>query len=163
MILTGTEAVGYNFHVGYQTMAGPVTVPGLSPTNPAMILNLFATGSKDEITVNFSRPVTGIECDVYNFTRTDLADPNGYRKTLTFSEGVDLTGDTTALNATTGQGPFYRTQEHMNAGTLHVKAAFEPTTHFTLSFHSPEPPGAQVWFTIGVGHKTLTEPAAGTA
>jgi RNA polymerase sigma factor (sigma-70 family) len=151
--VAGVESA-YNFHVGYLGLPGPAPVQGLSPTNVGMVLNLHGTGSRATVTLRFSRPVSGIDLDVYSLGRDDS--PDGYVEQLTFSEPTTVSGDTAHLVPAAGLGPFFRTQDHRDVGLLRFSSTFAvPRDEFTLVYTSPEPVGSHAWYRLGVGGLTL--------
>ena len=154
MELTGVEAGGFNFRSGYQGLPGPLAIQGMSPDLTGMVLNLRGTGSEARVTLSFSRPVSGIELDVFSLGH--VAGAGGYREQLEFSEPVVLTGDTTALNAIEGTGPFSRTTPYINLVPVRVSSTFaEPRDSFVLTYSSKEPAGSNAWYYLGVGDLVL--------
>lgn len=154
MELTGGEAEGFNFRTGYQGLPGPLAIQGMSPDLTGMVLNLRGTGSEARVTLSFSRPVTGIELDVFSLGH--VAGSGGYREQLEFSEPVALTGDTTSLNAIEGTGPFFRTTPYINLVPVRVASSFvEPRDSFVLTYSSREPAGSNAWYYLGVGDLVL--------
>lgn len=154
MDLTGVEAEGFNFRSGYQGLPGPLAIQGMSPDLTGMVLNLRGTGSEARVTLSFSRPVTGIELDVFSLGH--VAGSGGYREQLEFSEPVALSGDTTSLNAIEGAGPFFRTTPYINLVPVRVTSTFaEPRDSFVLTYSSREPAGSNAWYYLGVGDLVL--------
>lgn len=156
--LVGSEARAFNFHVGNEGLPGPLTVEGMPADEVGMVLNLRGSGSEARVTLSFSRPVAGIEFDVYSLGRDNASD--GYRELLEFSQPMQASGDTTYLSAVDGLGPFARTEQLLDPGVIHFASTFaSPQDHFTLTYASREPAGSKAWYYLAVGDLTLsTEP-----
>lgn len=128
----------------------PYEMPGLSATNPGLILNI-GHDTETSVTFTFSEPVSSASIDILDIsrgTRTDYSSTWRYTDTVTMNQPWVMSGDLSYANRTSGAAgeTFYRTRSYTSGSVMRNTMTTRATSEFsslTFTYSAPEYQGWQ--------------------
>lgn len=120
--------------VGYYPDEPYDPIPGTSPSDPGLVLNIGSRGSYTTVRFAFSQPVKSVTVPIANLTRSanDANRYKAYTDQVSLNHRTTATGNTLHLNATelTPNQGYHRTQPYESEDIGRGEAA---RTYFTAS------------------------------
>lgn len=168
-VSTGKYSSAFNGKIGYQgeqngysATGNPYPIPGLSRTDPGLVLNI-GYNTTTSVTFNFSEPISSASIRILDISRgvnDRYSDTWVYTDTVTINQPWVMTGDTNYANRTSGAAgdTFYRTRSYTSGSVMSNTMTTRATSEFSSLTFTYSAPAYRGWQFIAIDELKFCRP-----